>query len=201
MPRRNGIDGSGEDAIAYGWFMIVVFILLGAITSIAIVVVENRVIDIANVDITEGTMSQQTYNAIEFNKQMGMYLPVLILLGAFIWSMIRGIGGRGDSSGGATYQAFYTGWVILVLCCMTGFLMAFLGGTLLDRLYTSLDAANMIQGTMVSAAWNQAQEDTMWTFINAYYFLCYLTPCLGAIVYFQAIVRKTTGNRYIQGGY
>jgi hypothetical protein len=190
-----------SEAIAYGWFMLLVFIFLGAITYIAIVTVENRVLEVAGSDIVGGTMSTQTSNAINFNKQVGMYLPVLILLGAFIWAMIRGIGGRGDFSGGATYQAFYTGWVILVLCCMTGFMMSFLGGTIIDRLYTSLDNANMIQGTMVSAEWNTAQDDTMWTFINAYYFLCYLTPILGVIVYFQAIIRKTQGNRYIQGGY
>ena len=195
------MDGSGEDAIAYGWFMLLCFIFLGAITAIAIVTVENRVLDVANADLTAGKMSQQTANAIEFNKQMGMYLPVLILLGAFIWAMIRGIGGRGDFAGGATYQAFYTGWVILVLCCLTGFMMSFLGGMIIDQFYTALDNANMIQGTMVSAEWNTAQDETMWTFINAYYFLCYLTPILGAIVYFQAIVRKTQGNRYIQGGY
>ena len=127
--------------------MILVFIFLGAITSIAIVTVENRVLDVANDDITAGTMSEQTANALEFNKQMGMYLPVLIIIGAFVWSMIRGIGGRGDFAGGATYQAFYTGWVILVLCCMTGFLMSFLGGMIIDQFYTALDNANMIQGT------------------------------------------------------
>jgi hypothetical protein len=201
MPRRNGMDGSGEDAIAYGWFMILVFIFLGALMVIAFNAVENRVLDVANQDVTKGKMSVQTSNAIEFNKQIGMFLPVLMLLGVFIWAMIRGIGGRGDFGGGATFEAFYVGWVILLVSCVTGFMMSFLGGTIIDQFYTALDSANMIGGTMVSAEWNQAQEDTMWTFINAYYFLCYLCPILGVIVYFKGIVKKTQGNRYIQGGY
>jgi hypothetical protein len=196
MPR---LDNS--EAIAYGWFMILVFIFLGALMVVAFIVVENRVLDVANQDVIKGKMSQQTASAIEFNKQMGMYLPVLILIGVFVWSMIRGIGGRGDFGGGATFEAFYVGWIILLVCCLTGFMMSFLGGMIIDQFYTALDAANMIQGTMVSAEWNLAQENTMWTFINAYYFLCYLTPILGVIVYFKGIVKKTQGNRYIQGGY
>jgi hypothetical protein len=77
--------------------------------------------------------------------------------------------------------------------------MSFLGGLLLDTLYTNLDKANLIQGTMISAEWNAAQDNLMWWFINAYFFLTYAVPCIGAVVYFQAIVRKTQGNRYIQG--
>jgi hypothetical protein len=52
---------------------------------------------------------------------------------------------------------------------------------------------------MISAEWNAAQDNLMWWFINAYFFLTYAVPCIGAVVYFQAIVRKTQGNRYIQG--
>ena len=198
MPRRNqmGIDGSGHDAIAYGWFMILVFLILGSITYLSMVYIDNAVMGQANKYIAEGKLSSQTVNAINFNRSLGMYLPVFMLLGAFVWSMIRGVGGRGDYAGGATYQAFYTGWVILVMCCMVGFMMSFLGGFLLDSLYTNLDKANLIQGTMISAEWNQVQQDTMWGYINFYYGLCYIVPCIGAVVFFQAIVRKTQGSRY-----
>lgn len=179
--------------------MLLVFLILSAITYLSVIYFYNSVMTVENKYIVEGKSSSQTVNAINFNRSMGMYLPVFMLLGAFVWAMIRGVGGRGDFSGGATYQAFYTGWVIFVLCCMVGFMMSFLGGLLLDTLYTNLDKANMIQGTMISAAWNAAQDSQMWWFINAYFFLCYAVPCIGAVVYFQAIVRKTQGSRYIQG--
>jgi len=79
--------------------------------------------------------------------------------------------------------------------------MSFLGGYLIDTLYTELDKANMIQGTMITPEWNQAQQSTMFGFVNLYFGLCYITPCIGAVVFFQAIVRKTQGSRYTQGGY
>ena len=201
MPRRHPMGGSGEDAIAYAWLMLLVFLILGSITYLSSMYFENSIMKIENKWIAEGKSSSQTVNAINFNRSIGMYLPVFMLLGAFIWAMLRGIGGRGDSGGGATYQAFYTGYVILVLCCLVGFIMSFLGGYLIDTLYTQLDKANMIQGTMITAEWNQAQQETMWGFINLYFGLCYIVPCIGAVVFFQAIVRKTQGSRYTQGGY
>lgn len=139
-------------------------------------------------------MSQQTKNSMEFSRSIAMYLPVFMLIGAFLWSMLRSIGGSG-----ATYQSFYTGWVILFLCCLTGFYMAFLGGLMIDNLYTSLDSKGYIGSTEhMSLEWTTIQDNTMWWFINAYYFLCCLVSIIGIAVFFQSIVKSTFGNRYIR---
>lgn len=183
-----------EDAIAYGWLMLCVFLFLGAISWMAMSYAMNETIELSNERIAESKMSSQTKNTMEFSRSIAMYLPVFMLIGAFIWSLLRGIGGSG-----ATYQSFYTGWVIFFLCCLTGFYMAFLGGLMIDSLYTELDNRGFIDSTVyMSAEWSDIQDETMWWFINAYYFLCCFVSTIGAVVFFQAIVRSTFGNRYIR---
>jgi len=106
MPRRHQFDNS--QAIAYGWFMLLVFLILSAITYLCVIYFYNSVMTVENKYIVEGKSSSQTVNAINFNRSMGMYLPVFMLLGAFVWAMIRGIGGRGDFGGGATIFVWST---------------------------------------------------------------------------------------------
>lgn len=183
-----------EDAIAYGFLMLCVFLFLGAISWMAMSYAMNETIDIANENIGKSMMSDQTKNTMEFARSIGMYLPVFMLIGAFVWAALRSIGGSG-----ATYQSFYTGFVIMFLCCLTGFYMAFLGGLLIDSLYINLYEDGFIGSTQyMSATWVATQENTMWWFINAYYFLCCFVSVIGGVVFFQSIVRSTFGNRYIR---
>jgi len=183
-----------EDAIAYGWLMICIFLLLGAISWMAVSFAMNETIDLANENIAASKMSAQTRNTMEVARSVAMYMPVFMLIGAFVWTTLRGIGGSG-----ATYQSFYTGWVIFFLCCLIGFYMAFLGGLMIDSLYTELDNQHYIDSTVhMPLEWANAQDATMWWFINAYYFLCCLVSIIGAFVFFQSIVRSTFGNRYIR---
>jgi len=187
-------DPEGNAGIAYGWFMLLVFLVVGAASWMCLAVLFNGIIAPANTDIVSGVMSMQTKNTMGFSRDLAMYLPVFMLIGAFIWAMLRGIGGSG-----ATYQAFYTGYVIFVLCCATGFMMAFLGGTIIDRMYIGLDNAGLMNNaTHLTQAWADIQDSTIWWYINAYYFLCNLCSILGGIVYFQSIVRNTSGNRFIR---
>lgn len=185
---------ANEDGIAYGWLMVCLFLLLGAMSWMAMTYTMNETIDIANDNIAKSKMSQQTKNTMNVARDIAMYLPVFMLIGVFIWSLLRGIGGSG-----ATYQGFYTGWVIFFLCCLVGFYMAFLGGLMIDSLYTELDNRGYIGSTEhMSAEWSNIQDGTMWWFINSYYFLCCLVSVIGGFVFFQSIVRSTFGNRYIR---
>lgn len=179
--------------------MLLIFIIVAAIVYLGVGQAENAVMEKANDLISQGKVSQQTKQAIEWNRNVTMALPILSLLGAFIWSVIRGVGGRGDSYGGATFQAYFTGWILLVLFCLVGFLMSFTGGLIIDSLYTGFDDAGLIQSPDISAEWNAAQESTMWTYVNFYYFICFLCPILGLLLFFQHMVRKTYGSRMTAG--
>lgn len=196
VPERKHDNSS---AIAYGWYMLLIFLFVAAIVYLIIGQAENTVMDKVNAMITMGKVSQQTMQAIEWNRNLTMALPILSLLGAFIWSVIRGVGGRGDSYGGATFQAYFTGWVLLVMFCLVGFLASFMGGLIIDSLYTNLDNQGLIQSTDVSAEWNHAQASTMWTYINGYYLFCFCCPLLGLLLFFQHMVRKTYGSRMTAG--
>jgi hypothetical protein len=76
--------------------------------------------------------------------------------------------------------------------------MAFAGGMLIDRLYMTLDEEGYIHGDKLSAKWGNIQEDTMFWFINAFYFLCYMVPFLGGGVFVQSIAKRTSGSQYIR---
>lgn len=193
-----GIDGSGSDGIAFGWFMVLVFLLLGAGTYLCLTVLYNGILDVSNDRILNNQTSEQTKNAMSFNRDICMYLPVLMLIGAFIWSMARGVGGSG-----VTFGAFYTGWIILVLCCVTGFLMAFTGGMIIDSLTTGSTGDTLLTDAKVPipTAWRNAQDSTMWFFVNTYFFVCYMVPVLGVAVFFKSNVRETSGSQYYRTGY
>lgn len=179
--------------------MLLVFVIAAAFIYLFIGQTENALMVPINKLINAGTVSQQTAQAIAWNRNLTMALPILALIGAFVWSVIRGVGGRGDSYGGATFQSFFTGWIVLISCCLVGFMMSFTGGLVIDTLYTHLDNAGMIQSADISAEWNEAQASTMYQYINLYYLLCFLCPILGLAVFFQSIVRKTYGSRMTAG--
>jgi hypothetical protein len=184
---------ANEDAIAYGWFMIGAFIILGAFTYFVSMAIYNVVIVKENVMITANQSSKATKDALAFNRDMGMYLPVFMLIGVFIWAMVRGIGGSG-----ATFQTFYFGYVILFLSCFIAFMMSFAGGVFIDKLYTALDDKGYIGSPGLSAPWANAQMPGLITLMNIYYGLCYITPFIGLAVYFQSIAKRTSGSQYVR---
>ena len=189
-----GIDGSGEDGISYGWFMILAFLVLGALSYFCMMAIYNVVIEKENAFIAENATSKATKEALSFNRDMGMYLPVFMLIGVFIWAMVRGIGGSGT-----TYQTFYFGYVILITSCFVAFLMSFAGGTFIDKFYAEMDEKGYIGEPGLDAKWADVQVVNIYTVMNMYYGLCFITPFIGLAVYFQSIARRTSGSQYIRG--
>lgn len=182
-----------ESAVSYGWFMIGVFLVMGALSYFCVMAIYNVVIEKENVEITAGHSSEATKNALAFNRDMAMYLPVFMLIGVFVWAMVRGIGGSG-----ATFQTFYFGYVILFLCCFISFIMAFSGGLFIDKFYSEMDERGFIGISGLGTIWGNAQEANI-TFMNMYYGLCYIVPFIGLAVYFQSIAKRTSGSQYIRG--
>lgn len=185
---------SNDSGVAYGWFMIGAFILLGAFSYFCTMAIYNSVISTENSMINAGTSSEATKDAMSFNRDIALYLPVIMLIGVFIWAMVRGIGGSG-----ATFQTFYFGYTILFLCCFVSLLMAFAGGIYIDNFYSALDDRGMIGSPGLSEEWSSVQIPNLYTLMNMFYGLCYIIPFVGLAVFFQSIARRTSGSQYIRG--
>jgi hypothetical protein len=95
-------------------------------------------------------------------------------------------------------QIFGTGFIIMVICIACGILLSYAGGMFIDTLTMGRTGETLINNTEIhiSTEWRQAQYNSMWWFINLYYFLCYCIPVLGIGIFIQSILPRTTGDRY-----
>jgi hypothetical protein len=186
---------ANDEAVSYGWYMIGAFLILGALSYFCVMAIYNVVIVKENVEISAGHSSEATKSALSFNRDMAMYMPVFMLLGVFIWAMVRGIGGSG-----ATFQTFYFGYIILFLCCFISFVMAFSGGMFIDKLYSALDERHLIGSPGLTSDWATAQSSNIYIVMNMFYGLCYIVPFIGLAVFFQSIAKRTSGSQYIRTG-
>jgi len=80
-----------EDAIAYGWYMAIVFVIGAGIVYAAFTPVMNGFLDFTNIAIDDGSMSVQTKSAIGFNLGVFAWIPVFALIGILLWSIIRAL--------------------------------------------------------------------------------------------------------------
>lgn len=81
-----------DDAIAYGWVTIVLFLIIGSGVFLAAVVgVQSELSPLINKDIADGKITQQQKNAIQFNRDMSDAIPIWMLLGAFVFVIVRSI--------------------------------------------------------------------------------------------------------------
>ena len=88
-----------EEAIAYGWFAMAIFLAIAAFIYAVYIGVINSMISGPNNDnsvginhdIASGKLSKQGRNAAQFNIDFAMNIPLFVLIGAFIWSVNRAI--------------------------------------------------------------------------------------------------------------
>lgn len=95
------------------------------------------------------------------------------------------------------FQIFGTGFVLMIVCISVGVLMSFAGGTIIDMLTMGNTGELLTNSSHMTQSWKDTQNNTMWWFINLYYFCCYAIPLLGIAIFIQSILPKTTGDRYI----
>lgn len=82
---------NNDEAIAYSWFMIVVLLVIGALLWMCLSYGYNMVMDTINADIAAGTMSEQTRGPIAFGMAILGSVPIFLLVGALIWSVLAGV--------------------------------------------------------------------------------------------------------------
>lgn len=94
-------------------------------------------------------------------------------------------------------QIFGAGFIIMMFCITSSILLAFVGGTVIDTLTMGSTGETLLNNSGVAPEWKTAQYNTMWIFINIYYFICYCLPVLGIAIFIQSMLPKTTGDRYV----
>jgi len=101
------------------------------------------------------------------------------------------------SDSASSVSVFTGAFYIFILMSITGILMIWMGGTVIDRIFTGIDSAGLYVGPNMPVEWQQAQ--LMWHFFgNLFYFIGYLMPFLGLIIWISSIVKRTESSRYVQ---
>ena len=80
-----------EEAIAYGLYMGVAFIIVAALVLAAFAPVINAFVGYSNQQIDDGTLSVQTKAAFQWNLGAFVWLPVFAVIGVFLWAIIRAL--------------------------------------------------------------------------------------------------------------
>jgi hypothetical protein len=85
-----------EEGIAYGWFIICLTVILGALLYLAFMIPVNSIVDVTNTEIADGMITQQSENAISFNVTMFSAIPIILLAGLLMYGVIRAIYRRAE---------------------------------------------------------------------------------------------------------
>jgi len=72
------------DSAAYGYFLIMVFLVIGTLVWVICIPLVNGLTGEMNTDIEDGKISQQTAGTFDFNKVLFLGIPGFALLGVLI---------------------------------------------------------------------------------------------------------------------
>jgi uncharacterized membrane protein len=80
-----------EEAIAYGWYMFVIFCVVVALVLAAFAPMINAFVGYADQQIDDGTLSVQTKAAFQWNLGAFIWLLVFAVIGGLLWAIIRAL--------------------------------------------------------------------------------------------------------------
>lgn len=78
-----------DDAVAYGFFMLICFIIGAGLVLALMLLPANGVTNFMNGEIDQGHVSVQTREAVQFNVGMLWWCPVFALVGLLLWVYVR----------------------------------------------------------------------------------------------------------------
>ena len=81
-----------DDAVAYGWFLITVFVITSALLSIILTPLCNQMTEQFNDDVADGMISEQTRSAYNYSLGFVRYgILGFSLIGALLYGVTRAI--------------------------------------------------------------------------------------------------------------
>lgn len=87
------------------------------------------------------------------------------------------------------YWSVQQGFIMMVVCMVTGLLLSYFGGMILDTLYAGLENIGINGGA--GTAWDTTRPINI--FINLFYAVCYGLPLIGVAIFGLSLTRR---NRY-----
>lgn len=193
---RNNEVGS----LAASAFMLVVFLgLAGALWLCWSYVVDVFLIAFINPHIATGQTSLQTRNSAEWAVNFIRYGMPIILLFWFVtginWAIIHSSGGVPNRS------SFWLGVCVFFTFCLGGLIMSSAGGLMLDRIVEDTrDLPYQCHGTGDTGIGCRMQQD-IYFLINSYYLVCYLIPVIGAVLFFQSVMKRESTSAFTGAGW
>lgn len=186
---------NNDDALAYGWMSIVLYLAGGILIWIFYGQLYDNILAIViNPYISSGSVSLQTAHATAWNVNIIRYcVPVILVFGfvfAINWAILKT--GTGDVS----FGIFWLGFVAFIIFTVGGLIMAFFGGYFIDTItsHATLEKIPMQDAPIATTM----QQDIFW-FINLYYFVCDMMPVMGAVIWGQSIVKRVRTGAYYYG--
>jgi hypothetical protein len=101
-----------------------------------------------------------------------------------------------------SFQQFMVGFSLFLVAILTGVIMSWCGGMLIDGFYSnSLNGHALVPDSVIAYAASPVYNDmsglgTTVYYVNLFYFLCYLLPILGVVLFYQALVKYQSAEYY-----
>lgn len=88
-----------EDAVAYGFIYLVLFLFIGGLIWVAVAPIVNIASGIMNEDVANHEVSEQTMQAVNFNKMFFEFgILLFMVVSAFVYAIVRALYKRDTSS-------------------------------------------------------------------------------------------------------
>ncbi len=94
----------------------------------------------------------------------------------------------------SNFRDLWGGFVIMVVACFMGLVMALVGGMVLDNVFTGVDDLGWFDeyGNTWDSDWGN-----MFSLVNLYYFLCALFPIVGIACFVKTVIARQGYDEYL----
>ena len=101
----------------------------------------------------------------------------------------------------ASIQSVAIGFVIFVTCIATSWLLAYTGGSTIDRVYNESQEYVLDHPSVDTTAFYQETKNLALGPINLFYLLIYGLPIIGLVILYQSVVRYQGQDTLMAGSY
>lgn len=95
----------------------------------------------------------------------------------------------------ANFRVFLQGFFIFFIAVLIGFILSYAYGRIIDAMIPAADGAGMLEDYVTNNGNTWSNEESIATFINIGYALCYAIPITGALI---AIINTIRTQQYDQ---